>query len=280
MTKSLARFNLVPTLRYPTAPVRLCTADIPGYEPPPPLASEGAGVAGVDHQEEPEAYAWFRRDSAAANSYRHVDEGMLAVAKAIEEIGEGDGVDGIIGFSQGGAVAGMVAAALEETRTGSTSGTGIKEGDDHDHDEDPTTAEAAAAAMTRTAPIPHLPAWVSRLRIANNNKPLKFAVMYSGFRATPPELQFLFDPPIETPTMHVLGRLDSVVSEERSLALVEKCVKPVTITHPGGHYVPVGREWVLRLVEFVRRSMMEGEEEKERQNGGPDEKEDQFAVLG
>lgn len=206
LVKLLAPINLVPRLTYPTAPIKLSTQDIPGYE------SNG------QDDDEPEAYAWFRKN-AATGEYMHFEQGMQAVADAVKEC-EG-GVDGIIGFSQGGAVAAMIAAAMEASRNVPAS---------HSH-------------------------WVEALRVANGGRRFRFAVVYSGFWAPPQDLQWLYEPHIETPTMHFLGSLDSVVVEERSTALIQRCKDTRVATHPGGHYVPVSREWVSALCTFVREIM-------------------------
>ncbi|KAF3768860.1 FSH1-domain-containing protein [Cryphonectria parasitica EP155] len=211
LIKSLAPLKIRPTLLYPTGPNRLSPRDIPGYAP-----SEGGAAAG--EETETDAWAWFRKDEATG-SYRLLREGMDSVARAIREEGGGR-VDGVVGFSQGGAVAAMLASALERQR-------------------EATTAEAEE--------------WLAPLREANGGRPLKFAVVYSGFFAPPGDLAWLYEPRVRTPTLHYIGSLDTVVEEGRSRGLVARCEDPVVVVHPGGHYVPVSKEWVTPLVGFVRR---------------------------
>lgn len=171
-----------------------------------------------------DAWAWWRKDDATG-VYRLFDEGMQRLAQVIREEGGGH-VDGVVGFSQGGAFAALVAAALEAEREPCA-----------------PTAETNAAR----------PAWLDTLRQANNGQPLKFSVVYSGFHAPPADLQWLYEPKIKTPTLHFIGSLDTVVEEGRSRALVARCEDPLVVVHPGGHYVPVSKEWVTPLVGFVRR---------------------------
>ncbi|CAK7229828.1 Family of serine hydrolases 3 [Sporothrix curviconia] len=219
LQKSLAPFHLSPVLLYPTGPSRLRPQDMPGYTPP----EDGAAAAG--EEEEGDNWAWWRRDDASG-AYRFLTQGMDRLADTIQEAG---GVDGVLGFSQGGAAAAMLAAALEPDRE-----------------------------------VPQGPewSWVERLRAANGHRPLSFAVIYSGFFAPPPELGWLYAPAIATPTLHFIGSLDTVVDETRTQALVDRCVDPAVLTHPGGHYVPISKEWVMPLVAFVKTHGEKLREEK------------------
>ncbi len=215
LAKTLAPISLHPTLIYPTAPNRLRPQDIPGYQPP-----EGGDAGTEKGDDDYDAWAWWRKDEGSGE-YRFFSEGMETIADAIREAG---GVDGVVGFSQGGAATGIVTAALESGRTPPE---GIK-GD-----------------------------WARSLREANNGQPLKFAVPYSGFFAPIDTLQWLYEPQITTPTLHVLGSLDTVVDESRSQGLVDRCADPLVVTHPGGHYVPVSKEWVMPLAGFIRQHAAE-----------------------
>ncbi|KAI1204892.1 serine hydrolase FSH [Annulohypoxylon truncatum] len=218
LTKALspAPYNLHPTLIFPTAPHRLRPSDIPGYTP-----SDGAEGAEAEEDDESDNWAWFRKDEATG-TYLGFEAGMRAVATAIADAG---GVDGVCGFSQGGAVAALVASALEKPHR-----------------------EPAPSPSPETDT-----SWLPLLRAANNDAPLKFCVVYSGFYAPPPTLGWLYAPPIATPTLHFLGSLDTVVEESRSQGLVDRCVDPTVVVHPGGHYVPVAKDWVLVLAGWLRK---------------------------
>lgn len=207
LAKLLAPISINPVLIYPTGPNRLKPQDIPGYSPP---------ADGQDDDWEPDTWAWFRRDDATG-TYRFVARGMDTVAEAIREAG---GIDGVVGFSQGGCMSGMVTAALE---------------------------------TDRPLPAGEHGEWASKLREANGGQPVKFGISYSGFKAVDEQLQFLYEPKISTPTLHVLGSLDTVVEESRSQSLVEKCQDPQVIVHPGGHHVPVSKEWVMPIAGFVKK---------------------------
>merc|ERR1712230_47541 len=87
--------------------------------------------------------------------------------------------------------------------------------------------------------------------------PLKFAISYSGFYAPDATYAPFYEPKIKTRFLHVIGSLDSVVEEERSQGLVERCEDKVKVVHPGGHFVPVGKEYAGVLVGFLRHRRRE-----------------------
>ncbi|ROT41025.1 dihydrofolate reductase [Sodiomyces alkalinus F11] len=226
LAKALSPLNITLTCLYPTAPLRLNARDIPGYVPP------GSGSGDDDdssrhhpaEETDPDAWAWFRRRDGPGPdpeiTYAGIDDGMRALASTIRDAG---GVDGVVGFSQGGAMAALVASALDDAPHGD-----------------------------RVPPAPHA-GWAAALRDANGDRPLRFAAVYSGFFATDPSLAWCYDPPIRTPTVHFLGSLDTVVEEGRSRALIDRCVDPVVVVHPGGHYVPISKEWAMALAGFVKQ---------------------------
>ncbi|KAK8852312.1 serine hydrolase FSH [Apiospora arundinis] len=228
-TLSPPPYNYTVSLVYPTGPHNLRPADIPGYQPP-----EG-GDAEVDDGAPSDNWGWFRREDATGK-YRGFGEGMHRIAETIREAG---GVDGVLGFSQGGAQAALVAAALESERR--------------------SLPEALAGEDS----------WASALRAANGGRALRFCIVYSGFVARDEELQWLNEGGMATPSLHFLGGLDTVVDETRSRGLVEACGpegqdggKAKVLVHPGGHYVPVSKEWTMPVVGFLREVLAE-EESKE-----------------
>lgn len=215
-------------LIYPTAPICLLPADIPGFSSTE-LQSEGS------EKDDPDAWGWWKRDESGR--YVGLEEGLETIRKAIEEVG---GVDGVLGFSQGGAAAALVASLLEENR------------------EDAFTSSASS-------PFPYPPSW-STLRSTLPQPPLKFAISYSGFYAPDSVYAPFYSPKIKTRFLHVLGSLDSVVEEERSQGLVERCEDAVKVVHPGGHFVPIGKEYAGVLVGFLRDVL--GREEKGKEEVG------------
>lgn len=109
--------------------------------------------------------------------------------------------------------------------------------------------------------------------------PLRFAILYAGFRLKPQEHQHYYDTEITTPTLHIVGSLDTVVSEERTNALFEVCdeSKRTFLSHPGGHFVPNGKDMVTKLIGWVQNLDVQ-----ETQNAKPADEEtwDEFDKIG
>jgi predicted esterase len=219
-----------PTLFYPTAPSRLSPKDIPGFQP---TSGEAPGDGG-GAESEMDAWAWFRKEEATGN-YRLLREGFESLARCIRNEAGGH-VDGVVGFSQGGAVAAMLASVLEHVGAGGQQRQPPTSDDTYDW------------------------SWVPALRGANGGKALRFAVVYSGFFAPPPALAWLYEPKIRTPTLQFIGSLDTVVEEGRSRGLEERSENPVMVVHPGGHYVPVNKQFVMPLAGFIRQCCEDGAE--------------------
>lgn len=144
----------------------------------------------------------------------------------------------MIGFSQGGALAALVASALE-ANPARLLPSEYRLSDQVDG--------------TRRAVCPN----------GLVQPPLKFAVIYSGFLAIDSTCNVFFEPKIKTPTIHFLGQLDSVVDESRSRRLVEACVNSEVVVHVGGHFVPSQRGNMGSLAAFIRRCMGRGSENME-----------------
>jgi len=121
--------------------------------------------------------------------------------------------DGVFGFSQGAAFASIISALLER---------------------------------------PHLyPSFL--IDGQSLHPPFKFCVAVSGFRLRDPFCDPLFDGQYSTPTLHVIGRNDIVVHEERSKLLVDASSSKRVEEHDGGHFVPFKRHWL----KFLRSYMMD-----------------------
>lgn len=204
-------------LSYPTGPFQLKPGDVPGFDP-----------STVSDSDDIEAYGWWRRsDTAHPPEYMGLDKGLEVIAKVLESEGP---FDGVIGFSQGAALAAMVSSLLE--------GQSRKQ-----------AFEQAQARSSLAIPYPSS-------FDALNHPPLKFCVCYCGFIAPGDRYRgFYEDPKIQTPLCHFIGSLDSVVDESRTQALVDAAGganKTQVVTHPGGHFVPSGRPYLDAVVAFIR----------------------------
>ncbi|KAF2105016.1 dihydrofolate reductase [Rhizodiscina lignyota] len=233
------------TLHYATAPVRLFKSDIPNWDTVNDPNAPPPEINGKD--EETGVFGWWRRKNSTDPNlpepyvYEGIEAGLTHVAEVLKQEGP---FDGVLGFSQGGALAGMVASLLEPGRreafekAQANGGMRYPEGFEED----------------------------SGYVIDAIHPPLKFAVSYSGFGTPNPLYQGFYNPKIKTPMLHFLGSVDTVVEEKRSLRLVEACEGgrgkngERVVYHPGGHFLPSSqRQYVGALVAFIREVMVEAE---------------------
>ena len=224
LQKSLPLYEV--SAAYPTGPIRLQPSEIPGYEPSPE----------VNPDDEIEAYGWWRHSTSATPPlYAGIEEGFATVARTLKEEGP---FDGVIGFSQGAALAAMVASLLEPGR---------KESFEHFS----KISDEGGAGMDYPAAF---------AEDGFQHPPLKFAISYCGFRAPGARYRAFYEPAIQTPMLHVLGSLDAIVEEVRSRGLVEACAgdpdkNGLVVFHPGGHFLPSKRPYLDAALTFIRDEM-------------------------
>jgi predicted esterase len=215
-------------LTYLNGPFPLELADIPGIDP---KALQGGSL------EKREAYGWWRRDPIT----QKWDKLELTLGTLKDCLKKDGPFDGVIGFSQGAALAGFLTSLLETSRQ--------------------EVLEAAKLAGKRTDGYPKTLLGEEGQPI---HPPFKFAVCYAGFMASEPGSEALYNPKITTPVLHVIGSLDTVVPEDRMLDLVNAC-EPAPgssegsnrwlLRHPGGHFVPTGKMEIAGLVGFIKESV-------------------------
>ncbi|KAH7406015.1 serine hydrolase-domain-containing protein [Phaeosphaeria sp. MPI-PUGE-AT-0046c] len=216
-------------LVYPTAPIRLTPADESFLAGSANKESEN----GSEEKEEIDAWAWWKRKGdGEPYTYEGIETGLATIADALKTQGP---FDGVVGFSQGGACAAMVASLLEPGR------------------HEAFNAKIGQGGMSFPESFE-----------GSIHPPLKFAVSYSGFaaRGMNPYHAF-YEPKIKTKVLHFLGTQDVVVEEKRSLALVEACEHTedkYVVYHPGGHFLPsTQKASVNALIGFIKE-VMQGEE--------------------
>jgi pimeloyl-ACP methyl ester carboxylesterase len=228
-------------LVHPTAPIRLSPADETF------LAKQVED--GEKAEEDIDAWAWWRRKGQGEP---YVYEGLeLGLGKIAEVLKTEGPFDGVVGFSQGGACAGMIASLLEPGRRDAFKS---------------LEAEGGMAFPT---------AFVGDVGEGAIHPPLKFAVSYSGFAAIGrnPYSAF-YEPKIQTKMLHFLGTQDVVVEEARSLALVEACEHKedkYVVYHPGGHFLPsTQKASVNALIGFIKEVMAGEEQGKKEEESAAD----------
>ncbi|KAJ7087034.1 serine hydrolase FSH [Mycena crocata] len=119
--------------------------------------------------------------------------------------------DGVFGFSQGAAVAGLLSALLERPQ--------------------------AYPPFLIDGQPPH--------------PPFKFCVAVSGFRLPGIIADAIFDKGYSTPTLHIIGKADVVIVKEWSQTLINVSTNARVEEHDGGHFVPSKENWRKFLAAYL-----------------------------
>lgn len=201
---------------------------------------------------------------------------------------------GVLGFSQGAALAVMLACLLEgggdaAVRAGREGGSAVEDGGEG----------AGREATGGDGPVRH------------QLQPFRFAVVCSGFRAPlGTALDAVYARGLAAPSLHLIGTVDTIVSEERSLALVEACrfgndAPPAAgkgaagegrekgssggggeaesrhrvLYHPGGHFVPAGQKGPADAVAGFIMEALAGQRENCGGKGAAAEKEERVEDM-
>uniref|UniRef100_T1IAF4 FSH1 domain-containing protein n=1 Tax=Rhodnius prolixus TaxID=13249 RepID=T1IAF4_RHOPR len=135
-----------------------------------------------------------------------IDDGFSESVNTVQNfINESGPFDGLLGFSQGAAFAGILALLLEKN-------------------------EFAAD--------------------------FKFVILVAGFKSLcKPHLKY-YDLKVNLPSLHIIGDTDNVIVKERSEELMTYFENPLLIRHPGGHYVPGGKELKDQYINFFKQQEM------------------------
>ncbi|CCH59183.1 hypothetical protein TBLA_0B03420 [Henningerozyma blattae CBS 6284] len=81
-----------------------------------------------------------------------------------------------------------------------------------------------------------------------------FMLIFSGFRLEPEQLVKQYKTsPITIPSLHILGEMDTVVDENRSLKLYDECPDDLKtlLRHSGGHVVPNSKIYVQQMCAWI-----------------------------
>ncbi|KAH7883241.1 FSH1-domain-containing protein [Phlebopus sp. FC_14] len=185
-------------------PIVLQPVDLDGFTSNDLGASE-ASLTASDPTLTPRA--WWK-----ANPDRTVAYGLQDSLAMLRDILQRDRYNGVFGFSQGAAMAALLAALLEKPNS-----------------YDPFLIDGKP---------PH--------------PPFEFCVAVSGFKVSDPLSDEIFGKQYETPTLHVIGKNDVIVVEERSKLLVNASARARIEEHDGGHFVPSKANWRNFLRDYLR----------------------------
>ncbi|GAA5821371.1 hypothetical protein JCM10212_003799 [Sporobolomyces blumeae] len=150
---------------------------------------------------------WFAQRSpedGELRNYTKFDETLVYMRELVER----HQPDAVWGFSQGAAAAAILTALVENPNL-----------------------DPVFSAPPKDASIPWPP------------KPFKFAILSAGFFPLDERVKAYFDTKPKTPTLHVLGRGDTIVGEARSVPLTHAFVDSRVEWHEGGHHTPSKAGW-------------------------------------
>jgi hypothetical protein len=194
--------SLLPTLNakypggieflYPDAPICLQVPD-------------GLESNQSDKAFESENRAWWLNVDVTSR-YIGLEDSLTKLAEFLDN----DPIEGVIGFSQGGALAAMVTSFCE-SRT-----------------------DACKLELFRGQNIP-VDAFLQRLP---EQGPLKFSICFSGFRGTMKWYSSFYTPQLSTPSCHIVGTLDAMVTEKESQDLINSFKYHKVLRYYGAHFVP------------------------------------------
>ncbi|KAA1081758.1 hypothetical protein PGT21_000631 [Puccinia graminis f. sp. tritici] len=143
-------------------------------------------------------------ENGSRKIFEGFEESLQFIRRVIDEQGP---FDACFGFSQGAALAGIISSILEQP------------------------------SLHTTFSVPPLTA----------QKPFKAAILVSGFRLKHPPVWPSSSDGIHTKlttrSLHIIGKTDAIVSEDRSQSLVDVFAKPRVERHDGGHFVPSKKNW-------------------------------------
>ncbi|TFK94280.1 hypothetical protein K466DRAFT_561233 [Polyporus arcularius HHB13444] len=164
----------------------------------------GAQEASTDSDPALAPRGWWKADAARTKTIG-VEDSIVQLRDVLSK----DHYDGIFGFrltrspSQGAAMAALIAALLEKP-------------------------DVYPPFLIDGKP-PH--------------PPVTFCVAAAGFRPKSPLCDSILLPTYSTPTLHILGRTDVIVVEERSKQLLEVSANKRVEWHDGGHFIPSKANW-------------------------------------
>lgn len=184
-----------------------------------------------------QGFSWWlpSRNSEGQWEFEGVDEALrtLSEADAAEKRTHGAGFDGVLGFSQGGALASLSVGLLQvQGEKGRQSDEAIPQSDEAI----PQSAEA----------IPPPPPPLGSLR---------FAIFCGAFpySAARPNFERVMRAPLSLSSVHCIGARDEIVKPAKSkqLEALFREEGRVALAHAGGHVVPSGEEALQSLDRFL-----------------------------
>ncbi|KAJ2776723.1 Ovarian cancer-associated protein 2 [Coemansia interrupta] len=151
---------------------------------------------------------WWWKTTGQRSELRGLGDTLEKLANVLNEQGP---FDGILGFSQGAALAILLAEMLQE-------------GSSHEY-------------LKFPKPVEH--------------PQFKFVILAGAFGVEPEEYQGIYDTKLNVPSLHMTGEYDTVIETKRSRKMMEVFVDPVVFEFRGGHFIPQTPECLRVVRSFL-----------------------------
>ncbi|RAK93376.1 dihydrofolate reductase [Aspergillus costaricaensis CBS 115574] len=132
---------------------------------------------------------------------------------------------GVIGFSQGGFLTGLITSLLEPGRK---------------------SVFEKAEVESGGIPFP---------KSFDGVEPIKFSISCCGFAGLNLRYKAFYSPKISGPMLHMNGQFDDVVYYKRSRTLIDATTgaeEEKVLIHPGGHSVPTSKLYTDAMIMFIK----------------------------
>ena len=109
------------------------------------------------------------------------------------------------------------------------------------------------------------------LNLTEEQQPdLKFFISFSGFKLVPEQYAAVYSRNTAPPSLHVLGEMDAVVSEDRTMALFNAWAenKRHMLKHPGSHFIPNSKAFVSQVCNWIQSTVTEEDKEAAEKKEG------------
>lgn len=170
-------------------------------------------------------YGWFYK-VPDDDEFPGLDDGLKRLGNIMRSQGP---FDGVIGYSQGGFLTGLITSLLE-----------------------PGRKDVFDRVAREGGGIPYPAAFEAV-------QPIKFSVSYCGFAGLSPRYKAFYLPKISSPLLHVNGRLDEIVYDKRSRTLIDATTgreEEKVLIHPGGHTVPTTKLYTDAVIMFIKSTLL------------------------
>lgn len=104
------------------------------------------------------------------------------------------------------------------------------------------------------------------LNLTEEQQPdLKFFISFSGFKLVPEMYLKPYELKMAPPSLHIMGEVDAVVSEERTMQLYNEWPeeKRHLLKHPGSHFIPNSKPFAMQVCNWIKITTDEEKKEEE-----------------